>query len=712
MTKKLFAGLMLLLTLLPLYTVASAQAPVTPQVISTVSQPGADALGLEVYFVVTDADGRPVLEPNLEEATIQVVGSASEPIPATIGDPASTIYVALLLDVSGSMQNSLGLVKTAATEALKTLPANAQVSVITFSDRISVVNDFTDDLNEVQNRIQQLRITAGAPTCLYDAVWDVIDRMDTAAVRPQDRRALILFTDGRDEKANGQACSIHTLRDAVEKAQRQPATPLHTIGLCNANCANINGSELREMAGATGGFSAIGGQTELEDLFQTIMDGLNAQLVARAQVYPKAGLGQAVLAVRPRDLNLFATTMFNFQSDRDYAEPLPPVTVRVNEVNFQPTDNSYLLELGVSNPQSADRLILSVEETDGGKTVLKNVEINLNKRDLLQTEMPADALLAGRKYTIKIQAVDANDKFLTLPQGAKGCSDDPTVLGCKEFTHEPPVSPGCEFSVQSVISDYDQQALHFDLVMPKQCEDVFYQGAITERETGQKLQDIARSTFFAAAGTNRINLPMPAQLLQLKNKDPMPELALNLTLETREGKQTAVTYNFTPTRRPSTPVGKKISQNVPVVIGILACIAAYLIYRMLQTQQAQKTKEELKRPPVSRTEVQEAKKPAMRLRLRVVASPDRAASNEITVEKFPFVIGRTEGDLVLKDDKRVSGKHARLTTSSNEFFIEDLGSTNHTYLAGKQLEPHSPQRLLGKLIVRLGPDTELEIETI
>lgn len=712
MMKKYLIGLILLLNLLPLPTAVYAQSPVTPQVISTVSQPGADSLGLEVYFVITDSEGRPVLEPNLEEATIQVVGSASEPIPASVGDPASTLYVALLLDVSGSMQNVIGQVRSAAMEALKTLPANARVSVIAFSDKISVINEFTGDFNEVQNRLQQVRAVPNGPTCLYDAVWDVIDRLDQAAARPQDRRALILFTDGRDERGNGQACSVHTLLDAVQKAQRQPATPLHTIGLCTANCANINGSELREMAGATSAFAAIGGQTELDDLFQTIMDGLNAQLVARAQVYPRAGLGQAVLAVRPRDLNLFATTMFNFQSDRSYAEPLPPVTVRINQLDFQPAAASYLLQVAVGNPQSADRLILGVEETEGGKTVVKNLEINLNQRDLLQTDLPAGNLLPGRKYTIKIQAVDANDQFLTRPAEVQGCSDDPTVLGCKEFTHEPPVAPGCEFAVQSVESDYSRQVFHFDLVMPAQCDDVFYQGVIVERESGQKLQDIARSTFFAAAGTNRLTLPMPARLLQLNKKEAVPELALDLTLETREGKQTAVAYEFIPARRPPTPMSETLRNNVPVLVGILACIAAYLIYRMLQAQKAQKAKDELKRPPVNRTEVQESKKPTMRLRLRVLASPDSQVAREVIIEKFPFVLGRSEGDLLFKGDKRISGKHARITISSNEFFIEDLGSTNYTYLAGKPLKPQTPHRLLGKLSVRLGPDTELEVETL
>lgn len=713
MTKRILAGLGALFVLFWVAVLAvSAQAPVSPQVISTVSYPGAEGLGLDVYFVVTDSNGQPVLEPNLEEVTIQVLGSASAPIPATIGDPQSTIYVVLLLDVSGSMQNVIGQVRAAALSALKTLPSNATVSVITFSDRISVVTDFTGDFATVQQRIQQIGVAPGAPTCLYDAMWDIIDRLDNAATEPQDRRALILFTDGRDEKGNGQACSIHTLQDVVQKAQRQPATPIHTIGLCGATCANLNATELSDIASATRGFAVTGGQTDLEDMFQAIMDGLNAQLVARAVVYPRQGTGQAVLAVRPRDLNAFVTTMFNFQSDKDYAEPLPPVAVRVTELTFQPGNNVYQMGLGIGNPQSADRLIVSIEETEGGKTVLKGLEINVEGRDTLQTDLPAANLTAGRKYTIKLQAVDVANRFLTVAEGDNACSDDPTVLGCKEFTHEPPEAPGCEFGVQSVASDYTNQVLRFDLVMPRQCNDVFYQGVIVQKDTGQKVQDIARGTFFAAQGTNQISIPMPARLLQLKKKEAVPELEMALTLETREGKQTTLPYAFVPDRRPSVPFTKVLERNIPFLVVGLVLASLYFLYHSWRTQQEAREKREKMRPPIkSTTEPAVVQKPAMRLKIRILSTPDTKARRELVVTEFPFAIGRKEGDLIIEDPK-ITRKHAQITVSGNEFFIEDLNSTNHTYLAGTPLTPHSPQRLLGKLKVHLGPDTEIEIETI
>ena len=218
-----------------------------------------------------------------------------------MGDPKSDIYVVLLLDTSGSMRNTIGLVHEAASSALESLPPNARVSVIKFDDRIQQLTDFTGDLGGVQNAINRARVE-GRGTCLYDAVWDAIDRLDRAVQQPQDRRALILFTDGRDQlnAESDDPCSIHTFQDVVNQAQRAPATPIHTIGLCGANCNNLNRRELQEMAVNSGGFSVTGGETNLQSMFQEIMDGLNAQLVASANVFARKGNNQAALTVIPR----------------------------------------------------------------------------------------------------------------------------------------------------------------------------------------------------------------------------------------------------------------------------------------------------------------------------------------------------------------------------------------------------------------------------
>ena len=123
MAKKLFVVPVVVVWLLVAGNlVVNAQSTAGPQVLGVVSQPGSESLGLDVYFVMTDALGQPILDPNLEAATIQVVGSASAPVSASIGDPQSDIYVVLLIDTSGSMVNVIDQVRQAATSGLRSLP--------------------------------------------------------------------------------------------------------------------------------------------------------------------------------------------------------------------------------------------------------------------------------------------------------------------------------------------------------------------------------------------------------------------------------------------------------------------------------------------------------------------------------------------------------------------------------------------------------------
>jgi DNA-binding winged helix-turn-helix (wHTH) protein len=55
------------------------------------------------------------------------------------------------------------------------------------------------------------------------------------------------------------------------------------------------------------------------------------------------------------------------------------------------------------------------------------------------------------------------------------------------------------------------------------------------------------------------------------------------------------------------------------------------------------------------------------------------------------------------DDPRVSGRHARIVISGETATIEDLQSTNHTFVGGVQIT--SPHRLTSGDVVRLGGPT-------
>lgn len=55
-------------------------------------------------------------------------------------------------------------------------------------------------------------------------------------------------------------------------------------------------------------------------------------------------------------------------------------------------------------------------------------------------------------------------------------------------------------------------------------------------------------------------------------------------------------------------------------------------------------------------------------------------SINVTLENDTYVIGREIGEIIMKDDASVSKQHARIFKEGNFFFIEDLGSTNGTWV--------------------------------
>jgi pSer/pThr/pTyr-binding forkhead associated (FHA) protein len=55
------------------------------------------------------------------------------------------------------------------------------------------------------------------------------------------------------------------------------------------------------------------------------------------------------------------------------------------------------------------------------------------------------------------------------------------------------------------------------------------------------------------------------------------------------------------------------------------------------------------------------------------------------LDKPGYVIGREAGNDIVIEDPQVSRRHAQLTQQGNSYLIEDIGSTNGTYVNGKRV---------------------------
>jgi hypothetical protein len=95
-------------------------------------------------------------------------------------------------------------------------------------------------------------------------------------------------------------------------------------------------------------------------------------------------------------------------------------------------------------------------------------------------------------------------------------------------------------------------------------------------------------------------------------------------------------------------------------------------------------------------------------RLVVVKSPDIDEGTDFELNSAQLTIGRgRQNDVAIATDEYASARHARFEPRQDGVWVQDLGSTNGTYLNGARLD--RPRRLTAGDIVRVG-ETDLRYD--
>jgi len=82
------------------------------------------------------------------------------------------------------------------------------------------------------------------------------------------------------------------------------------------------------------------------------------------------------------------------------------------------------------------------------------------------------------------------------------------------------------------------------------------------------------------------------------------------------------------------------------------------------------------------------------------------AGIKITLDSRPILIGRADDSTLKLDDDYASTRHARISQQGEEWYVEDLGSTNGTYLdrakvTGPTRVPLGAPVRIGKTVIEL-----------
>ncbi len=91
---------------------------------------------------------------------------------------------------------------------------------------------------------------------------------------------------------------------------------------------------------------------------------------------------------------------------------------------------------------------------------------------------------------------------------------------------------------------------------------------------------------------------------------------------------------------------------------------------------------------------------------QLIVTEGALAGTRITLGAQPVLIGRADDSTLVLSDDYVSTRHARISQQDNVWYLDDLGSTNGTYLGQMRitgpvpLEPGVPARI-GKTVLEL-----------
>ena len=220
-----------------------------------------------VEFTATDLNGQ-YLEVAADDLEIYEDGVPQKV--ETFHEASQPVSIVLALDASGSMRNREADVIAAARAFTAALRPQDQLAVMLFSDSVVLTHDLSTNRDATRDAIDTYKTAGG--TALYDALGEALARLK----RAEGRRVVVVMTDGRDEDNPGTGPgSVRKLPDVLD-ALKQTGAAIFPIGLGT----KVDAPMLQKLADLSGGRSLLPQDVStLGDEFQRVVEDLRRRYI-------------------------------------------------------------------------------------------------------------------------------------------------------------------------------------------------------------------------------------------------------------------------------------------------------------------------------------------------------------------------------------------------------------------------------------------------
>jgi Ca-activated chloride channel family protein len=186
----------------------------------------AQARPTDVYVSVVDAKGDAVAGLTAPDFLVREDGVAREVLKA--GAATEPLTVALVVDDSQTAGPALQMIREATDTFIKLLEGKAEIALVTFGDRPTIVVDYTTDQKKLLDGAKRVFPRTGAGGDLLDTIVEVSKGMQKR--RPKRPVIAVLMMDGSAEFSN------RYYENVLEELDKAGAT-LHVEALGQPNTA-------------------------------------------------------------------------------------------------------------------------------------------------------------------------------------------------------------------------------------------------------------------------------------------------------------------------------------------------------------------------------------------------------------------------------------------------------------------------------------------